>query len=100
MRRVVGTSEGCDLRVSDAPYMSNRHFSITWRDDETLWVEDLGSTNGTDVYRPGHGWVKAFPAVRLVVGSKIYAGRVLFKFEEGWRGAVVRDVALSLRDSA
>ncbi|MFZ0664575.1 MAG: FHA domain-containing protein [Acidimicrobiales bacterium] len=41
----VGRAPGCGVRVDDA-YTSSIHARI-YRRDGTLWVEDLGSTNGT-----------------------------------------------------
>ncbi|MDZ7667974.1 MAG: FHA domain-containing protein [Gammaproteobacteria bacterium] len=42
---VVGRSEDCDLRVQDG-HPSRRHARLTV-DAEGLWLEDLGSANGT-----------------------------------------------------
>jgi FHA domain len=41
----VGRAPGCGVRVDDA-FTSSIHARI-YRRDGTLWVEDLGSTNGT-----------------------------------------------------
>jgi hypothetical protein len=41
----VGRAPGCGVRVDDA-YTSSIHARM-YRRDGTLWVEDLGSTNGT-----------------------------------------------------
>lgn len=41
----VGRAPGCGVRVDDA-YTSSIHARV-YRRDGTLWVEDLGSTNGT-----------------------------------------------------
>lgn len=41
----LGRAAGCGVRVEDA-YTSNIHARL-FRRDGTLWVEDLGSTNGT-----------------------------------------------------
>ncbi len=43
-----GTAADCDVRVDD-PYVSNHHCRITEDDNGDLWIEDLGSTNGTYV---------------------------------------------------
>lgn len=97
--RTVGAAEGCDLRVSDAPYLSNRHFALVVENGRVS-VEDLGSMNGTEVFRPGLGWVKAWTPVSIQPGSKILAGRVLFKIGTDFRVDVVKDVTLLNRDSA
>ena len=50
---VIGTDADCDVRVNDDPYVSNRHARV-WRDDGgNVWIEDLGSTNGTWLQRAG-----------------------------------------------
>jgi pSer/pThr/pTyr-binding forkhead associated (FHA) protein len=41
----VGRAPGCGVRVDDA-YTSSIHARV-YRRDGTIWVEDLGSTNGT-----------------------------------------------------
>jgi hypothetical protein len=41
----VGRAPGCGVRVDDA-YTSSIHARV-FRRDGTIWVEDLGSTNGT-----------------------------------------------------
>lgn len=41
-----GTAEDCDVRIDDE-YVSNHHCRITRDDDGRVWIEDLGSTNGT-----------------------------------------------------
>jgi hypothetical protein len=42
---VVGRHAGCDRRIPN-PVVSRRHCLFTWRDGR-VWVEDLGSLNGT-----------------------------------------------------
>jgi pSer/pThr/pTyr-binding forkhead associated (FHA) protein len=42
---VVGRTAPADIEIPD-PGLSRRHASFTWGDDG-IWVEDLGSTNGT-----------------------------------------------------
>jgi pSer/pThr/pTyr-binding forkhead associated (FHA) protein len=50
---VIGTDETCDVRVNGDPYVSNRHARV-WADDTgAVWIEDLGSTNGTFIQRAG-----------------------------------------------
>lgn len=42
----IGSDPACDIYVDDE-YVSKRHARV-WRDgDGQVWVEDLGSTNGT-----------------------------------------------------
>lgn len=49
----VGTAEDCAVHVTEDPYVSVRHCRVEQRDDGTVWVEDLGSTNGTWISPPG-----------------------------------------------
>lgn len=88
----------CDLRIHAAPYMSTRHFSMTRDDDGSIYVEDVGSTNGTDVLYRGR-WVTArYGPVPIEAGSKILAGRVLFKIDGAGQVSVHKDVGLLDRD--
>lgn len=60
----VGRAAGCGVRIDDA-YTSNIHARL-FRRDSALWVEDLGSTNGT--------WVNA---ERVEAPVKLSRGDVL-----------------------
>ncbi len=68
----LGRATGCGVQVEDA-YTSNIHARMYRRDGE-LWVEDLGSTNGT--------WVNAeriaTPA-RLGRGDLVQVGGTVFE---------------------
>lgn len=44
---IIGTAPSCEIRVDGDPYVSAQHCEVTRRADGTLWVADLGSTNGT-----------------------------------------------------
>jgi transcriptional regulator with PAS, ATPase and Fis domain len=70
---LVGSGAGADLRLGD-PTVSARHARIAG-DERGLFVEDLGSTNGTfvDGVRVQRAWLA--PGVRLGLG--------------GWRATVV-----------
>lgn len=57
----VGRAAGCGVRLDDA-YTSNLHARL-YRQDGSLWVEDLDSTNGT--------WVNA---ERIVAPAKLGKG--------------------------
>jgi pSer/pThr/pTyr-binding forkhead associated (FHA) protein len=68
----VGRAAGCGVRVEDA-YTSNIHARL-FRRDRSLWVEDLGSTNGT--------WVNAERvehAVKLGRGDLLQVGGTVFE---------------------
>lgn len=43
---IIGTDPTCDIRIND-PYASNRHAQVWRAPDGQVWIEDLGSTNGT-----------------------------------------------------
>jgi hypothetical protein len=42
----VGRGQGCGVALTYDSFTSNRHARL-WREDGQVWVEDLGSTNGT-----------------------------------------------------
>jgi FHA domain len=68
----LGRAAGCRVQVEDA-YTSNIHARMFRRDGE-LWVEDLGSTNGTWV----NGERIATPA-RLGRGDLVQVGGTVFE---------------------
>jgi hypothetical protein len=68
----VGRASGCGVHVEDA-YTSNLHARV-FRRDGTVWVEDLGSTNGT--------WVNAEKIngpTRLGRGDLLQVGGTVFE---------------------
>jgi len=68
----LGRAPGCGVRVEDA-YTSNIHARL-FRRDGALWVEDLGSTNGT--------WVNAERVeqpMRLSRGDMLQVGGTVFE---------------------
>ncbi|HUC37159.1 MAG TPA: FHA domain-containing protein [Acidimicrobiales bacterium] len=68
----LGRAAGCGVRVEDA-YTSSIHARL-YRRDGTLWVEDLGSTNGT--------WVNAQrigSPTRLGKGDLLQVGGTVFE---------------------
>jgi len=68
----VGRAAGCGVRVEDS-YTSNIHARL-FRRDGGLYVEDLGSTNGT--------WVNAervIDAMRLNRGDLLQVGGTVFE---------------------
>lgn len=68
----VGRAAGCSVRVEDS-YTSNLHARL-YRRDGVLWVEDLGSTNGT--------WVNAERldgATRIGRGDLLQVGGTVFE---------------------
>ena len=68
----VGRASGCAVHVEDA-YTSNLHARV-YRVDGAIWVEDLGSTNGT--------WVNAEKIngpTRLGRGDLLQVGGTVFE---------------------
>ncbi len=64
---VLGRGESADIRLDDE-YASDRHASFT-REGTRLFLEDLGSTNGTTV--DGHdvaGRIEVSPDSTIIVG--------------------------------
>ncbi len=61
---VIGRHSECD-QVIDLPFISRRHCSLFWRAGK-LWVEDLGSHNGT--YRNGE---KLLAPAALEAGDRL-----------------------------
>ena len=70
----VGRSPDCEIDLPDVPLMSRVHAKIVW-DDDGIWVEDQGSTNGTFVNRE-----KVEERRYLDNGDRIQCGGVHFKF--------------------
>lgn len=46
----VGRAPGCGVALTDDSFTSSLHARL-WRQDGQVWVEDLGSTNGTYLNR-------------------------------------------------
>jgi hypothetical protein len=68
----IGRAPGCGVRVDDA-YTSNLHARL-FRRDGSLWLEDLGSTNGT--------WVngeRVDEPVKLGRGDLLQVGGTVFE---------------------
>lgn len=73
---VIGTAEGCDVRITDDPYVSNRHARAGQNADGTAWIEDLGSMNGTWVRRGGQLF-RVRMSMELRPGDVVKVGRTL-----------------------
>lgn len=69
----IGRAGGCGIALPDDTFVSHVHARVYERDGE-IWVEDLGSTNGTLVNgRPLTG------AVRLRRGDRVQAGSTVLE---------------------
>lgn len=71
---IIGTAEDCDVRVS-SEYASPHHARVSRDGTGRWWVEDLGSTNGTQLRRGGRDY-RVTVRQPLVFGDVIIVGRV------------------------
>jgi pSer/pThr/pTyr-binding forkhead associated (FHA) protein len=69
----IGRSPGCGVPMTDDIYASTVHARL-YRQKDHLWVEDLGSTNGTYVNSE-----KITQARRLGKGDVLQAGSTVFE---------------------
>jgi pSer/pThr/pTyr-binding forkhead associated (FHA) protein len=69
----IGRSPGCGVAMPDDIYTSTLHARLFRRSDQ-LWVEDLGSTNGTFVNSE-----QISQAVRLGKGDLLQIGSTVFE---------------------
>lgn len=69
----VGRSPGCGVSMADDVYTSTVHARL-FRHNDQLWVEDLGSTNGTFVNSE-----RIAQAVRLGKGDLLQVGSTVFE---------------------
>ncbi len=69
----IGRSPGCGVPISDDIYASTLHARL-YRQKDQLWVEDLGSTNGTYVNSE-----KITQARRLGKGDVLQTGSTVFE---------------------
>jgi hypothetical protein len=72
----IGRSSAMDVTISD-PEVSRAHATI-WREGETVWITDLGSSNGTFLDRSP----VAEPAV-VYPGALVSFGPATFSFRPG-----------------
>lgn len=68
---IVGRASTCDVTVEDLE-MSRQHFCLEWK-NESIYVTDLGSTNGTSI-----NGIRIQNTRRLEPGDYIEAGSVKF----------------------
>lgn len=68
---VIGRSADADLSFSDDTYLSGRHARV-WAVDGVAMVEDLGSTNGTQV-----NGQRVDVATAIVPGDRVQMGHVI-----------------------
>lgn len=70
---IVGRSSGCGVAVPEDNFVSSQHARFFSRENK-LWVEDLGSTNGT--YLNTHLLAQPAP---LRNGDRLRVGRTVFE---------------------
>lgn len=70
----IGRSKKCDIYIPD-PYLSKQHARIFFKDAE-FYIEDLGSTNGTNV----NGKKLGTRPLKLKDSDKISIGHMHFLF--------------------
>jgi FHA domain len=69
----VGRAEGCGLELADDTFVSQLHARV-FRRDGSLYVEDLGSTNGTYLNKK-----KVTTAVPIRQGDQLQVGKTLLE---------------------
>jgi hypothetical protein len=69
----IGRGAGCSLSIPNDTFASQVHAHVFDRDGQ-LWLEDLGSTNGTVV-----NGQRLTEAVRLRKGDKFQVGETIFE---------------------
>lgn len=74
LKIVIGTKAECDLRV-DNEYVSGKHCAVYKDDAGRIWVEDLGSSNGTYIQR-GEARFKVWAEpTQIRPGDSLWLGR-------------------------
>jgi pSer/pThr/pTyr-binding forkhead associated (FHA) protein len=69
----VGRGPQCSIGVPDDTFASQMHARVIRRDG-SIWLEDLGSTNGTHINGARLG-----APVQLVVGDRVQIGSTIFE---------------------
>ncbi len=72
---VIGRSEQCEIPLRDPDRAVSREHARIWWDGSRLWIEDLGSTNGTKVN--GRGIARA----ELEAGDTVEVGQYKLELE-------------------
>lgn len=70
---VIGRGDSCDIQLPDDTFASQLHARI-WPEAGVLWVEDLGSTNGSALN--GDALVEQRP---LAKGDRLQVGNTVFE---------------------
>ena len=70
---VLGRADSCAIGLGDDTFASNLHAHL-FRRDGKVWVEDLGSTNGTHV-----NGERVVNPMTLGVGDRLQVGNTIFE---------------------
>jgi hypothetical protein len=70
---VIGKGSDCGMEVAKDDYVSRRHARLCWKDGD-LYLEDLGSSNGT--------YMRVRNAVQIKAGDEILVGTSMLRVEE------------------
>ena len=70
---VLGRADSCAIGLPDDTFASQLHARI-FRREAKVWVEDLGSTNGTHV-----NGAKLTAPVQLAIGDRLQVGNTIFE---------------------
>lgn len=73
----VGRSSECHVTLADDPFVSTTHARF-FRSGDKLFIEDLGSTNGTSVNSE-----RIVTKKRLQVDDRVQIGRAVFELQSG-----------------
>lgn len=69
----LGRAQGCGVALPQDSFTSHLHARL-WRQDGKVWVEDLGSTNGTYLNHR-----KLTRAASLASGDRLQVGRTVLE---------------------
>ncbi len=69
----LGRADTCSIGLPDDTFASQLHARVFLR-DATMWVEDLGSTNGTHL-----NGAKLTAPVALAIGDRLQVGSTIFE---------------------
>ncbi|HMG21834.1 MAG TPA: sigma 54-interacting transcriptional regulator, partial [Kofleriaceae bacterium] len=81
---VVGRAAPADVEIPD-PGLSRQHARFTW-DDHGIWVEDLGSTNGTRKNGEQVSHVRIAPGDEIAIGPVMVTVHVISSVDDELRG--------------
>lgn len=70
---IVGKDPGCGFAVESDDYLSRKHARLS-KSDGDLWLEDLGSSNGT--------FLRIRRPIMLEVGDEIVVGTSVFRIDK------------------